>query len=59
MKCRFVNMDPTVFQVESVIQKHKDGLLEKRYHYNMGVIMGKPHLKNSNKNLNDCFRNDR
>ncbi|PIK47504.1 putative glutamine--tRNA ligase [Apostichopus japonicus] len=26
--------------VESVIQMHKDGLLEKRYHYNMGVIMG-------------------
>lgn len=26
--------------VEVVIQKHKDGLIEKRYHYNMGLIMG-------------------
>lgn len=28
-------------QVESVIKKHKEQLLKERYHFNMGLLMGR------------------
>jgi hypothetical protein len=30
-----------MLQVEKVIKKHKDQLLQERYRFNMGLLMGK------------------